>query len=232
MDANRDLPAYELKSELARFCLPAANRDVNRKLAWVNSICILFLLIGVLGAKPAHLVIRRPPPIEEIIPAIVEPPPPPPQTTTEQVKPDESDQEKPQTPQVVVVTPEAPNINFSVPTIGNVVVPNGAMSAPPPLRPMQQVAPLKNVPASLTSTGSGGERPEPKYPKMAEDQGMQGRVVLSMTADANGMITSIEVKQSRDFRCWIGPPWIMSNAIGFFQRVRAFDNLKPRLITN
>ena len=51
MDANRTSPGYELKDELARLCLPAANRDPNRKLAWVNSICILFLLIGIFGAR-------------------------------------------------------------------------------------------------------------------------------------------------------------------------------------
>jgi hypothetical protein len=29
MDANRISPGYELKDELARLCLPAANRDAN-----------------------------------------------------------------------------------------------------------------------------------------------------------------------------------------------------------
>ena len=49
MDANRTAPGYELKDELARLCLPQANRDANLKLAWVNSVCILFLLIGILA---------------------------------------------------------------------------------------------------------------------------------------------------------------------------------------
>jgi len=51
MDANRTSAGSGLKSELARFCLPAATQDATRKLAWANSICIFFLLIGLVGAK-------------------------------------------------------------------------------------------------------------------------------------------------------------------------------------
>ena len=64
---------YELKDELARLCLPQANRDPNRKLAWVNSICILFLLIGILGAQRGSISIKPPPPVEEIMPVMIEP---------------------------------------------------------------------------------------------------------------------------------------------------------------
>lgn len=58
-NANRISPGYELKDELARYCLPSANRDANLKLAWVNSICILFLLIGIAGAR-ADITTKRP----------------------------------------------------------------------------------------------------------------------------------------------------------------------------
>ena len=122
---NRTSAAGSLKSELARYCLPAANRDANRKLAWANSICILFLIIGLAGARSASINVRTPPPLEEIVPTIVEPLPPPP-TTTEQPQPQEQNEQKSETPQVVVVTLDAPSINFSVPTIGNLVVPNAA----------------------------------------------------------------------------------------------------------
>jgi len=40
--ANQTRPGYELTDELARLCLPAMNRDSDRKLAWLNSVCILF----------------------------------------------------------------------------------------------------------------------------------------------------------------------------------------------
>jgi TonB family protein len=211
MDANRNCAGYELRSELARLCLPGARRDTNRNLSWVNSICLLFLIIGVVGAKPATMVIRKPPPIEEIIPAIIEPPPPPPPTTTQEIKPDESDQPKPDAAPVVVVTPEAPNISFSVPTIGNLLVPNAVATAPP-LNPMRPVTPIRNLPANLSNTGAGGERPQPKYPTIALEQGMEGNVTVLMTADDSGAITSIEVKNSS------GHPMLDRATLDFIKR--------------
>src|SRR5580704_10142367 len=105
-DVRQDMAGSHLKSELARLCLPAANLDSNRKLAWINSICILFLIIGIVGTRSAAIQIRRPPPLEQIIPTIVEPLPPPP-TTVKEVQPEEQHEQKSDTPQVVVVTPNA-----------------------------------------------------------------------------------------------------------------------------
>src|SRR5437899_9600038 len=103
MDANRKSSDYQLKSELARFCLPAASQESNRKLAWTNSICILFLLIGLVGAQPASLAPKSPPPVEEVIPTVLEPIAPPPAAAEDQ-KQDQPEPDKPDTPQVVVVT--------------------------------------------------------------------------------------------------------------------------------
>jgi protein TonB len=194
MDANRTIPRYELKSDLARFSLARPAEEGSRKLAWVNSICILFLLIGILGDKSGAIENRHPPPLQEIVPAIVEPVPQPPQTSPEP-QPQEPSDQKPEAPQVVVVTPEVPSISFAVPTIGNVVVPN-ALAKPPPLNPLQPVAPLKARPQTLDTTGGGGERPQPPYPRIALEQGQQGTVTLLLTADEAGNIVSAEVKGS------------------------------------
>jgi protein TonB len=205
-----------LKSELARFCLPEANRDPARKLAWVNSICLLFLAVGLLGAKPAAISAKGPPPIEEAVPAIIEPLPPPPTQET-RVTTDDSPPDKPDVPQVVVVTPETPAVSFSVPTIGNILAPSSMASAPP-LEPMRAVAPLKNRPSTLDNTGKGGERPEPPYPKILQEQGEQGMVRLQITVNDAGGISDIQVAESSGFpaldrtaleyirKHWIIPP--------------------------
>jgi periplasmic protein TonB len=198
LDANRIERSYELESELARVAIHATDRDPNRKLAWVNSICILFLCIGVGGSKPAGIRIPPLPPVAVATAAIVEPLPPPPQTQHEEQKEQQDNQESPDTPQVVVVTPPSPNINFSVPTIGNLLVP-AAIAQAPPLAPLKAVAPLRSEPAVLNSTGSGGERPQPPYPKIALDQGQQGAVTLRMTVDDAGLITDIAIAQSSGF---------------------------------
>src|ERR1019366_1402488 len=195
MNAKQTIPAYELKDELARLCLPAAHRDPNRKLGWVNSLCILFLAIGIFGAKRGVISHAKPPPIEEVIPTIVEPIILPPQNTTENQNEEKHDEDKNETPQVVVVTPDAPNINFSVPTIGSLVVPS-ALAAAPPLKPMQAPEPARSKLATLGNTGSGGQRPQPPYPKLALEQAEQGSVTVLMTADASGKIATIEIKES------------------------------------
>jgi TonB family protein len=208
--ANRVPPTYQLTDELARYCLPAANRDQNRTLAWVNSICILFLIIGVLGNRPGSVSIKPLPPLEEVAPIILEPAPPPPQTVTVAQNEPQTEKEKPETPQVVV-TPETPAINFSVPTIGTLVAP-ASLAEAPPLHPLQPPAPVRTGPAQLNNTGQGGDRPEPPYPKIAQEEAQEGTVTVLMTADEAGNIVSIDVQESS------GSPILDHSTVEFIKR--------------
>ncbi|MGA2540265.1 MAG: TonB family protein [Verrucomicrobiota bacterium] len=198
INANAGAGGYQLKSELARVCLPAPHAHDQRNLAWTNSICLLFLFIGLVGFRP-----KPPPPIpvkplEEAQPVIIEPPPPPPVSRVE-LSQDINPPEKPDTAQPkVLVTLPSPAILFSSPTLNGTLVPlkqyqvpaetNSVPQTPPPRQPAQ--------PGQVTSTGVGGDRPEPTYPKMAEELGQQGSVVLLLTADEAGLIISAEVKES------------------------------------
>jgi len=203
--------AHALLSELARVGLHATDPEPDRSVAWVNSVCFLFLMVGVLGSKPATIRIKPLPPVEEATAAIVEPLPPPPQTTAPEEQKQDTDQEKPDTPQVVVVVPPAPAINFAVPTIGNLLAPS-ALATAPPLHPMHAPKPIKSGPVTLNSTGIGGERPQPPYPKIALEQGEQGSVVLLLSLDETGAIASVEVKQSS------GYPILDRSALEFVKR--------------
>jgi len=186
-----------ISSTVAKFYHETETRDPDRIIAWLNSVCILVLIIGIAGVKEGLQKPKPLPSIEQPIPAIVEPVQLPKQTTTEE-QPKETEQNTSETPQVVVVTPESPNINFSIPTIGNILVPN-SVAAAPPLRPLARVEPLRKAPANLTSTGGGGERPDPPYPKIALQEHQQGSVTLLMSVDDSGAITSIDVKESSGF---------------------------------
>src|SRR5580658_512498 len=130
VDANQT--TYELKSELTRYSLPSARRDPNQKLAWVNSICLLFLSIGIFGASEGVISIKPVPPIHQIVPVVLQPTVLPPQKTVEEKKPVVENNQ----PRVVVALPSAPNIRFSVPTIGTLVAP-AALASAPPLNPLQ-----------------------------------------------------------------------------------------------
>ncbi len=178
---------YELKDELARFCLPAANQDSNLKLAWANSICILFLFIGILGARRGVIAIKPVPPIREEVPVVVQPTVLPPQAIAQ--KPEQAEPNN--QPRVFVALPNAPNVNFGVPTAGTLVVPAALAS------PLPQAAPVRI--GSLFNTGTGGERAEPPYPPIALQTGEQGTVVLLLTSDDAGNVVSVDVKESSGF---------------------------------
>jgi periplasmic protein TonB len=214
MDANRTLPVYELKDELARHCLPPANRDPNRKLAWVNSICILFLIIGVAGAKRGSITLKPPPPLPaEMVPIFVETPPPPASDETPKEEPKEA---KPEAPNMVVAVPDSPAVLFSVPTIANVLVPDGVPTTPPE-NPMRPVEALRSRPATLISSG-GFERPAPDYPAYFLDLGEHGSVTFLITVNQSGLVTDVKVAHSSGFpdldeyalkhvkKRWIIPP--------------------------
>src|ERR1700722_662229 len=192
MDANRTSPGYELKSELARYCMPAAEGEGNFKLAWVNSVCILFLLIGIAGARRGIIAIKPVPPIREVVPIVVMPQTMPPQTVVPQKK--EQPQVHNEQPRVLVALPTAPNINFSVPTIGTLAS-SAAFATAPPLNPLEPSAQV----SSIGNTGTGGDRPEPPYPQLAMQSGEQGTIVLLLGSDATGNVTSVTVKESSGF---------------------------------
>jgi protein TonB len=215
MDANRISPEYELTDELARYCLPPANRDPNRKLAWVNSVCILFLIIGLAGAKPGSIALKLPPPLPaEMVPVFIEPAPPPP--SSEETHKEEPKEVKPEAPQVVVAVPDSPAVLFSVPTIANVLVPDGVPTTPP-ANPMQPVAAIRNRPATLINSG-GYERPSPDYPVYFQDRGEHGSVTFLITVDPSGLVTDVKIEHSSGFpdldeyalkhvkKHWIIPP--------------------------
>ena len=191
MDANRTSPPYKLKNELARWCLPPARRDSDFKLAWVNSVCLLFLLIGIAGARRGLIAIKPAPPLADAVPVIVEPEPLPPQVTTKKKQVEEKSDAP---PQLNLVIPPSPAIHFSVPTLGSLVLPANLATAPP-LEPLHAVSQI----GSLNNTGSGGDRPQPAYPVLAKQSGEQGTVVLLLDGDAAGNIVSVEIKESSGF---------------------------------
>jgi TonB family protein len=190
MDANRI--SYGLKSELARYCLPSENPDTNLKLAWVNSICILFLIIGIFGARRGIISIRNVPPIRQIVPVVVMPRTLPPQAVAPQKR--EQPQQQNQRARVFVALPNAPNVSFAVPTFGTLVG-SADLASAPPLKPLQAQAQI----VSLGNTGAGGERPEPPYPQLAMQTGEQGTIILMLESDSSGNVASIDVKQSSGF---------------------------------
>jgi len=210
--------SYQLRSDLARLCLPRPPGHSERTLAWLNSVCLLFLIVAVSGVRPRLPGPRAVPPLEQPIPIIIQPLPPTPPPQAAQPTKEESTDDKAPAPQVVVVTPNSPAINFSVPTIGNVVAANAIAQAPPVAQLQSAPAAVRAEPKTIGSTGEGGDRPQPPYPDMALKFGQQGTVVLLLTVNDSGLVDEVSVKETsgsaildrsaREFvkRHWIVPP--------------------------
>ncbi len=204
--------SYHLKSDLARVCLPRPEGHPERTLAWVNSVCLFFLIIAWSGVRPRLPMPKAVAPLEQPMPIVIQPLPPPPEQTANQSKQETTDDDKAPAPRVVVVTLNSPAINFSVPTIGNVIVPN-AIAQAPPVAPLQAApAAIHNDPKPIVSTGAGGDRPQPPYPEMALKFGQQGTVVLLLTVDDSGLVQSISIKETS------GSPILDRSALEFVKR--------------
>ncbi|HEY3862027.1 MAG TPA: energy transducer TonB [Verrucomicrobiae bacterium] len=194
---------YQLKSELARVCLPAPRRAVPRRLAWANSISLLFLVIGILGAQSTMPGSIPVPPLEQPVAVLVEPTPAPPAAAAAETE-NQDDSEKPRAPAIQPVVIDTPAINFAVPTVGDLVVPLSLAQAPAAGggggrggNGAKKTAPATNdTPAVVQSTGSGGLRPAPEYPPIARQLGQQGTVILLLTVNDSGAVMSAEIYKS------------------------------------
>src|SRR5215475_2712096 len=65
---------YALSSDLAKLSLPSEYADSYRNLAWTNSICFLFLVIGLIGLKAPRVVHKALVQVTESAPVIFTPP--------------------------------------------------------------------------------------------------------------------------------------------------------------
>jgi protein TonB len=216
--ADELLSYNEMENDLARFCLEPDAAESKRTLAWVNSICLVYLMIGILGAKPAAPVISKRAAAEEAVPTVIEPLVTAPQTITPDSGEEMNEKPSEEGPALVAVTVDSPAVAFSVPTVGNVVVPMG-MAAPPPANPMQGAVPVNAARIQqIGVTGVGGSRPAPPYPRESLLGREEGTVVLLLEADEVGKIVSATIKESSGYwrldqatldyvkRRWLLPP--------------------------
>ncbi|MCG3147146.1 MAG: hypothetical protein PCFJNLEI_00583 [Verrucomicrobiae bacterium] len=208
-------------TDLSQYCLEKDLLDSRRGLAWANSICLVFLVIGIAGLKPrAAEVTRKPAMVAEVVPTVIEPLVPaiqhltadsgaaagPTETTSGAGGP------------VVAVTVDSSAVAFAVPTVGNVLVPLGK-AQPPPAQPLAAVVPLSSVQfETVQATGLSGSRPAPSYPTEALRRREQGQVTLVIDVDAQGRVTAVTIKESSGFsrldqaavdqirRRWFFPP--------------------------
>lgn len=194
---------YQLSDDLAKLCLPQEWRDSYRTLAWVNSICALFLIVGLVGLRAPKVIIRPLSKVEDVVPVVFTPPEEAPKPEVVQTEePQEQPSDAPvDTPQVVTVAAvaDSSSVAFAVPVQGAVAIaPTAQAASPPP--PIVKQAPAKGpVTFDPNAAGNRGSYPKPEYPVSALRHGNQGTVMVEFNVDAAGNVTNGKVFKSSGF---------------------------------
>lgn len=192
---------YQLSDDLARLCLPQEWKDSYRTLAWVNSICFLFLVVGLVGLKTPRVIQRPVSEISEPVPVVFTQPDEPPKTEPELKPEDEPPQDTPtEAPQVatVVAVADPTSVAFAVPVEGAVAIaPAAHLATPPPSANQAPPAP-RAVPFN-PSTAGAGSFPDPHYPTIAMRNHYQGTVIVEFVVDQAGRLSSVKVQKSSGY---------------------------------
>lgn len=191
-----------LQSELVRYSLPPVRRDPGLWLAWVNSICLAFLVVGIIGLRRPTAVERVLPPLKPREISVLELPAPPPLAPAEVVAAEriEVAPDLPALPASVPVLLEQPEVVFSVPGVGDVLVSQSPAALPPWDALEMPVAEPRQAPVDLGSSLGTRYFPAPQWTTRLMQARMSGTVVLLITVDNSGAVTDIAVAQSTGFR--------------------------------
>ncbi len=201
---------YQLHSDLALYCLPRANRDDSRKLAWANSVCLMFVIVAILGIRQPVFVLREPAPPTPLIPVELPPPadheiPPPSANEEPSLEPELDDLAPPQViAPILVASPE--NVAFANPIDSTfVVVVNDPSRVPPPpaiipKAPPPAVAPPKPEFRAIRFGGKEfRKQPPPNYPDEFQRNRIGGTVEALIFVATNGLPLKVDVGRSSGY---------------------------------
>ena len=200
------LPQYELRSDLAQYCLPSANRDETRKLAWTNSVCLMFLAVAAITLRQPVFIIREAEPLPEPMPVVILPP----QADQDKPKDEPKEEEEPQEDlpdiltQVPVITPVAvarpEDVAFAVTVQGFTAVSSDVANIPPPPAVIPKAPPPDVPPPPIWKNIRMGGRefrrqPPPPYDEFARAR-ISGTIEALITVGTNGIPSKVEVGKS------------------------------------
>ena len=203
----------DLQSDLARLSLPDNSSESYQKFAWTDSVCGLFLLVGLIGFyQPRPDAPPTPPPVPDTVEVktltpdlIQEPPPPPPQAEPQPADQTPADAPNVEAPAPIPVAEMTPAVQFSVPVEGpTTIVPVERASAPtgkpnPPVATNPNATGVTGPSFYQQSYGRGG-MVVPKYPRELDLQHISGVVGLLLTVDAEGHAVNVELEKKSGHR--------------------------------
>ena len=190
-----------LRSDLARLCLPQTMADDTRKLAYANSICLLFLVIGLIGFKPPHVAHPQYEAQSDLVPVIFTPPdealPPEAPKPTEEPEASDAPSEVPQV--ATIVAPSSANVAFAVPVTGPVIVASSGQFVSAPASTTGRKASGSGIREFSADGEAGGQFPYPPYPREELAARHEGKIMLEALITADGTFASLAIKDSSGY---------------------------------
>ncbi len=192
-------PGTTLSSDLARLSLPQTSGDATRRLAYANSICALFLVIGIIGLNPPKISTGFVQSADNV-PVIFAPPAEAAPEEPQKPDPSEPSDTPNETPEVAtIVAPANANVAFAVPVEGPVIVVSSSRFVPaPPAN--ASTRPSSPQATRFSSTAEiGGKFPDPTYPREELSARHEGKLMLYVIVGADGLAESVTVQDSCGF---------------------------------
>lgn len=189
---------HRLHSDLNRESLPQSNRDPNRKVWWMNSLCASVLGIGVfLTKEPAEFAFRPVAPETPMQIEVVQPQVEILQQVDRQEVPDEPMEEvEVAVIQPIVVAADSSKVAFAVEVKGPTVTSADMRKvAPPPAIVQRPKAPDAATGPIVLKFGQQGI-PKMEYPPEAVRANIQGRFKLKFAVGLDGTLGELEVVES------------------------------------
>jgi TonB family protein len=198
---SRSTDARDLQSELARLCLPREYRDACRVLAWVCSICALFVCVGIVGLNPPAIAPSKPRSFAATVPVVIEPvlqaEPQMISDNTTTLENTFSETERPVVAAVIAFNPGAAAVQVPAQSPAILSPVKISESSYSDIR-VTPTTPL--VVMNRDEEDWGGKSDAPEYPAMAQRRGYQGRVVLEISFDTTGGVSSARVRASSGYK--------------------------------
>jgi protein TonB len=172
-------------------------RDNWQTLAWVNSVCLLFLVIGILGLNTQSNYDRKLIRKTIVVPVVALPEPPPEQDEPKSVNPSPTTVQHPRSvvsPALPVVAAAEPaEVAFPIPIEGPATLVASRYAAPTRV----QTSPAEPSPLPFKEDANPrGYFPKPKYPLRELAARHEGRVTLAIEVGRNGKVLNVTIKES------------------------------------
>ena len=193
-------------SDLFRLCLREESREPARFLAWANSICLLFLIVGLFGLCFPVIHTTAAPPRIESVPVIWTAPEPERRIASlETKKPGPMDVLMERTGESATEIPQAASV-ASVAAPERIAFPVVPVLAKEGASHLQNDVPVRQpyVPARPTafqprSSGTEAFTPPPEYPRRALRTGREGTVIIEFSVSQAGQVNSVNVRTSSGY---------------------------------